>query len=294
MEEFRPETKTMSAGKLPGWHKVSVKERDAAETFLKGREKYCVYAYARFLKMKGRHDFLWYMPGSEGGISALLLHSRQSLFPVFDKNKNICAPRFLKRFLGKAPIHALQGLREDAETLEALMEDQGYHPAERIEYELMGLDGEPKTEAFNAGPGGLVLRQPAAMDEEALFALQAAYEQEEVLPKNAVFNPAACRINLEHILSSEHTLVAELNNQVVGKINTSAESFSRFQIGGVYVRPDYRGLGIAAKMTAFFIRNLLALGKGITLFVKKHNTAALKVYRKTGFVIMADYRISYY
>jgi len=279
--------------KLHRWHKLPRNERYIAEEYLRAREKYCVSASARFLIMNEKHDYLWYIPGQGEAISALLLHSRQSLLPVLNKNK-VPSPRFLYRFLVKVPIHAIQGLREDTEILETLMENQGYYADERIDYELMSLDKEPRTEAFNAGPKGLILRKPVAADEDSFFKLQAAYEQEEVLPKKAVFNPAACRLNMEHILSSERTLVAELNHQVVGKVNTSAESFTRYQIGGVYVRPDCRGMGIAAKMTAFFVRDLLAQGKGISLFVKRHNNAALKVYRRIGFVSLADYRISYY
>ena len=279
---------------LPKWHKVPRAELYKAEAYLKAIEKYCVSASCRFLKMKETRDHVWCIRGNDGEISAILLHSRQSLFPVFNKEKFIPSPGFLKRFLIKVPIHALQGLREDAELLETIIERQGYFSVERIDYALMSLDGEPKPESFRAGPRGLILRSPLPGDEEHLFELQSAYEREEVLPKNAVFNPAACRYNLKQILSSEHILVAELDNQVVGKINTSAESFTRYQIGGVYVRPDCRGRGIAEKMTAHFVRELLALGKGITLFVKKRNNAALKVYRRAGFSALADYRISYY
>ena len=267
---------------------------DSAEAFLRIREELCVAAAARFLTMKESRGHVWYLNGPGDGISALLLHSRQSLLPVFDKNSNIPGPHFLKRFLGKVHIHALQGLREDAELLESLLEDQGYFVTDRIDYDLMSLDTVPRPAALRTGPAALTLRKPAAGDGEQLFALQSAYEQEEVLPKNAVFNPAASRLNLEHLLSSEHMLVAELDGQVVGKINTSAESFTRCQIGGVYVRPDCRGLGIAARMTAVFSQSLLAEGKGITLFVKRRNTAARAVYRKAGFGVLADYRISYY
>ena len=280
--------------KLPCWHKVTKMELNEAEEFLRAREKYCVSASARFLHIKEKRDHLWYIPGSMGEISALLLHSRQSLLPVFNKNMNIPSPRFLKRFLGKVHIHALQGLLEDTELLETIMEGQGYYSVERIDYALMNLDKEPRPESFKTGPKNLVLRSPLPQEEESIFFLQSAYEQEEVLPRNAVFNPAACRYNLKQIISSEQILVAELNGQIVGKINTSAESFTRYQVGGVYVRPDCRGQGIAEKMTAFFVRSLLANGKGISLFVKKHNTAALKVYRKTGFSVLADYRICYF
>ena len=227
-------------------------------------------------------------------MSAIVFQDRQSLFPVFYENTCFSGPHFLRRFLIKTPIHAVQGLWKDAELLETLMEDLGYYATERVDYALMSLDGPPRPESFRAGPEWLVLRPPLPGDEEALFNLQSAYEKEEVLPRNASFNPAVCRYNLNNILSSERVLVAELDREVVGKINTSAESFTRYQIGGVYVRPDCRGRGIAEKMTAFFARDLVAEGKGVTLFVKKHNNAALKVYRRTGFTTLADYRITYF
>jgi ribosomal protein S18 acetylase RimI-like enzyme len=244
--------------------------------------------------MKKSIDHCWYIRGAEGEISALLIHTRQTLFPVFDKNSQIPAPRFLNRFLGKVYIHALQGIREDAERLEALMEDQGYYAVERIEYELMNMDGALKSGNHGAVPAALTLRPPLPKDEDHLWALQSAYEREEVLPANAVFNPAVARLNIRNILEREQVLVAELDGQVVGKINTSAKSFTRYQIGGVYVRPDCRNLGIGSKMTAVFAESLLAQGKRLSLFVKKRNAAACRVYRKIGFNITADYRITYY
>ena len=283
--------------KPPRWHKLPFNELHKAEAFLKSRERFCVSASARFLKTfktRDSHDNVWYIPGNDGELSAIILENRQSLLPVFSKNACFSGPRFLRRFFVKIPIHAIQGLREDAELLETLMEDLGYYATERVDYALMNLDGAPRSESLRAGPKGLVLRPPMPVDEEALFGLQSAYEKEEVLPKNAAFNPAVCRYNLNSILSSERVLVAELDHHVVGKINTSAESFTRYQIGGVYVRPDCRGRGIAEKMTAFFARDLLVEGKGVTLFVKKHNEAALKVYRRTGFSTLADYRITYF
>jgi ribosomal protein S18 acetylase RimI-like enzyme len=282
------------AKKLNRWHKVKKDERYRAETFLREKEKYCVSASARFLGMKKSRDHVWYMPGADGEISSLLIHNRQSLLPVFGKNSQISAPRFLNRFLGKVYIHAIQGLRDDADRLEILMEDQGYYAVERIDYELMNMDDKVKHDVHRVSPYALILRPPLPEDEESLFALQSAYEREEVLPANAVFNPAVARMNIRNILKKEQVLVAELDGQVVGKINTSAESFTRYQIGGVYVRPDCRNLGIGSKMTAVFAEKLLAQGKGLSLFVKKRNAAACKTYRKIGFSVTADYRITYY
>ena len=279
------------------WRKVSGDERQAAEAFLKAREKFCVAACARFIAAgtkAGKREHVWYLCDSGGGLSSLLINSRNSLFPVFGTNSAIPCPGFLKRFLLKVPIHLVQGFLKDVETLELLMEDRGYFAAERIDYDLMGLDTAPRTDAFKEGPSGLVIRAPLAGDKVRLFKLHSAYEKEEVLPKNAVFNPAYCRYSLERILSSKRVLVAELDGQVVGKINTNAVSFTSYQIGGVYVCPEFRSLGIATRMIAVFSADLLAQGKGIVLFCKKHNKAAQKAYLKAGFSVFSDYRISYF
>ena len=283
-----------SGNKFPRWRKIPKTEHHRAEVYLRNMERFCVAACARFLRIGENRGHVWQLPKQDGEISALILHSRRTLFPVFGGNPRVPGPRFLSRFLSKIPIHAVQGLREDAEILERLMQEQGYFAAERIDYHLMSLDNTSSLQAGSAGPAGLKLRPPLPSDEDALFALQSAYEQEEVLSVKSVFNPAVSRLNLQQLLSREQVLAAELGGQVVGKINTSALSFTRYQIGGVYVRSDCRGLGIGAKMTAVFAQSLLTQGRGLTLFVKKRNTAACKLYRKIGFSILADYRITYY
>jgi ribosomal protein S18 acetylase RimI-like enzyme len=283
-----------AAHKPPRWRKMRGAECEGPEQFLRHREDFCVAACARFLRRDPSHDHVWTLPGPGGEIAAFLLHSRRSLLPVFNGNRKIPLPRFLKRFLIKVPIHAVQGLREDAEILEEAMETRGYRAVEIIDYDLMALDTEPPAGVFRSGPPGLVIRAPVQNDTEEIFRLQAAYEQEEVLPRNAAFNAAASRLGLERMLASEQVLVAELDGMIVGKINTSARSFTRYQIGGVFVRPDCRRMGIGLKMAAAFFKILILRGSGATLFVKKRNAAARSLYRRLGFAILGDYRISYY
>jgi predicted GNAT family acetyltransferase len=278
----------------PRWRKISGSGIAGIEEFLKAREPYCVAACSRFLGRNPKRDHVWALSDTGGGLRALLIHSRRSLLPVFNGWAGIPAPRFMRRFLLKAPIHAIQGLCRDAEILEKAVAELGYKAAENINYHLMALDKEPCSEAFKAGPEGLRFRKPVSSDMDELFQLQIAYEQEEVLPAGAVFNSVSCYITLEHIVAKERILIAELDSRIVGKINTSGASFSRYQIGGVYVHPDFRGRGIATRMGAVFIRDLIAEGRGITLFVKKRNLAALSVYRRIGFEVLRDYRISYY
>ena len=280
------------------WRKIPQDKFLLAEAFLREREKFCVAACARFLGIRESRGHVWYLSDENEKVNALLLHSRRTLLPVFRGKRRIPHPRFLRRFLGVVPIHAVQGLREDTELLEPLMIEQGYNASQLIDYDLMSLDSSPDglfpVQELKPELPGLILRLPQPEDEDSLFALQSAYEQEEVLPKNSTFNPAACRLNLRQILSREYMLVAELDGGLVGKINTSAESFTLRQVGGVYVRPEYRRLGIGSKMAWVFARNLLTQSKGLTLFVKKRNIAACKVYRKIGYNFLADYRIIYY
>ena len=273
------------------WRKVRKSEYAGAEEFLRAGEVYCVAACARFLH-KSFYDHLWYSPGPEGTLAAMILQSRRSLFPILRGSARIPPPRFLNRLFGNISIHAIQGLREDVSILEEIFRGLGYMTADEIDYDLMTLDGPPESPA--AGPPGLIVRPPEPGDREALFPLQAAYEQEEVLPRGVIFDPVSCRLSLDHIINREQSLISCLGGRIVGKINTNAEAFSRFQIGGVYVLPEYRGQGIASRMSASLVRLLAARGKGSTLFVKKRNAAARSVYRKIGFRVLEDYRICYY
>jgi ribosomal protein S18 acetylase RimI-like enzyme len=275
------------------WHSLKKRDFPAAESFLREREKNCVTACACFLRPE-KTGHIWFLPGEAGNIASLLIHNRGSLLPVLGENKDIPAPRFLGRFLSLIPIHSVQGLTCDTEVFEAFLLRAGRRSGSRIDYETMYTDREPWAGVLPKGPPGLILRPPDTADIEALFPLQAAYEQEEVLPPDTAFSPASCRLTLERIIRREYVLAACLDGRIVGKVNTNAESFTRWQIGGVYVQADCRGRGIAALMIAALVRELVARGKGVSLFVKKRNAAARSVYRRIGFVNAGDYRIVYY
>ncbi|MDR0878604.1 MAG: GNAT family N-acetyltransferase [Treponema sp.] len=276
------------------WRKMKKRETAGSEALLRKQELLCVGACGKFLHRDAAEDHVWTLKDSGDNISALVIQSRRSLFPVLNGQAAVPLPRFLTGFFGNASVHAVQGLREESILLENGMTELGFTARENIDYNLMSLDAEPDRRCFTAGPPGLIIRQADVIDTDALFILQSGYEKEEVIPRDAEFNPAACRLTLQHILGNEQILAAEFDGRLVGKINTSMTSFTRKQIGGVYVHPDYRGLGIARRMTAEFVRILIARGWGTTLFVKKSNTQARAAYLSVGFKFLADYRISYY
>ena len=275
------------------WQKMKRHEITGVEALLQSREPFCVTACSRFINRQTK-DKIWTLRNSEGRIIALIIYSRQSLLPVFCSQQFITAPHLMLKSIRTLPVHAIQGLQSEVLILEQFLQQFGLDPAEIIDYDLMLIDGLPDQNNLSAGPADLVLRSPRYTDMNALASLQAGYEQEEVLPKGAVFNPAASRYNMEKIFSDEQILIAQLNGRLVGKINTSAASFSCFQIGGVYVHPEFLNMGIARRMTAEFVSSLVSQGKKVSLFVKKSNPAALSVYRHCGFEYLEDYRISYY
>lgn len=273
-----------------------MRKRDSASTeaLLREHEQYYVSACGRFLDRCLSGDHIWTLRGKTGELSDLIIHSKSTLLPMLCGAKEIPAPRFLGGLLSPVPVHSVQGLRGEAIAVETFLEEMGRKAQENIDYDLMSIDTAPGDGYFSAGPPGLILRIPRYTDMDAVAALQAGYEQEEVLPKGAVFNPAASRINAARIIQKARILCAELEGRLVGKINVSAVSFTRFQVGGVYVHPGFRGMGIASRMAAEFIGSLIAEGRGATLFVKKSNAAARKVYDRLGFSVIGDYRISYY
>lgn len=264
-----------------------------AEKLLRDMEDNCVGACGRFITRQPLKDPLWALRGANNKLLGLLLNSRSTLMPVLCGLKEIPKPDFLKGFFRIKKIHCVQGLKDEVVIFENEIERMGRESADIIDYDLMTLDNLPLKKG-NMCPENLVLRVPQMTDLDAIAPLQAAYELEEVLPKGSVFSPAASRVNISNIIAQGQILAAEIDGRIVGKINVSAVSFTRFQVGGVYVHPDFRGLGIARRMTADFIGSLLNRCRGVTLFVKKTNLPARRLYTGLGFSIRGNYRITYY
>lgn len=261
---------------------------------MRKRERYCVGACYRYLSMRSKSRY-WY---TEGGF---LLYVRRILFPVFhfpEESYCLPLPPRLEKSVAEEGLHAVQGLAKDVELLETAF--PGVVPLETIDYDLMELDhvwmirNQDRTDSAAGTRAGVLLRIPGPEDINGLFPLQAGYDREEVLPRSAEFNPAVSLHNLQAIVSSGRILAAEYEGRLVGKININAESFTRLQIGGVYVDQACRGRGIGSAMIAEFIRRFGSGGKGFTLFVKKQNAAARRVYDRIGFTKLADYRIDYF
>jgi len=273
------------------WRKMKKSQIANAEDILRANERWCMNACGRFLKGGSP---VWLLGGKNGLPSALVIHSKQALLPVLCGQGAVPPPHFLRSvFGGNVNLYSLQGRKDDVLVMEKALEEMGLYASEEKNYDIMCLD-RPPLSCRSAAPLNLVVRKPVPQDMDALVALHASYEKEEVLPAGAEFRPDVSRLNIERIFAEEQMFVAEIDGRLVGKINTNALGFTRYQIGGVYVYPDYRGIGIAGRMTFEFVEGLVAQGRGISLFVKKNNIAARRVYQRIGFEITGDYRIDYF
>jgi len=279
--------------KTARWRKMKKSDISEAELLLRENENNYVTACGRFISRESSKPSVWTLNGEKNKISALLINSRSTFLPVLNGLKEIPDPEFLLNFLRKKKLHSIQGLACEVQVFEDVLEKMNGKLQEIFDYDLMRIDRLPDSAGLS-GPPNLVLRVPQLIDLDEIAPLQAAYEHEEVLPKNSTFSPAASRVNLSNFIYNSQILAAEISGRIVGKINISSVSFTRYLVGGVYVHPDFRGMGIARRMAAEFIASLVKKGRGVTLFVKKNNFAARRLYVSLGFSIQGDYRIAYY
>jgi ribosomal protein S18 acetylase RimI-like enzyme len=275
------------------WLKMKKQHVAETEALLQSQERWCMNACNRYIYRDSAKDTVWTLH-HDGHVQALIVYSKQNLLPVLCGEEHIPQPHFLRGFFGTASIHSMQGRTGDMLIMETALEKIGLFAVENTDYDLMYINNPPSGHYGSSGPANLIIRKPQFTDMDALAALQAAYEREEVMPATSEFSAAVSRLNTERLFTREQMLVAELGGRLIGKINTNAVTFTRFQVGGVYVHPDYRSLGIARRMAGEFVASLIAQGRGISLFVKKTNPCALRVYQRIGFEILGDYRISYY
>jgi len=274
------------------WRKIKKNDFTHVEKLLKGIEYNYVNACAKFIAQE-KNTLFWVLCGKEE-IQALLINFKNNILPVFCGVKNLELDFKKAGFLASKKIHSVQGLKNEVIILEDELGKNGWKAKEIIDYELMSLDGPPNKGKNFPDFSNLVLRTPVMTDIDAMAPLQAGYEKEEVLPTGSTFSPAASRLNLSGIIAKERVLAAEIDGRLIGKINVSGVSFTRYQVGGVYVHPEFRGKGIGRSMTYEFISSLISEGRGVTLFVRKTNTPARRLYLSLGFTVINDYRISYY
>lgn len=185
-------------------------------------------------------------------------------------------------------LHSIMGLDRDVRRIQEILPVQS-HTA--LDYHTMTREG-PVPDIPCVGSVECKVARPR--DAKSLYPLQMAYEIEEVLLNPNRFNPRSCLLSLQRSLRRELVMYAKKKGTVIAKAGTNARGFCYAQLGGVYTVESYRNQGVGECIIGALLSRLEVDGLKSSLFVKKTNLAAIKLYRKLSFDMQGAFRIAYY
>ena len=146
--------------------------------------------------------------------------------------------------------------------------------------------------------GAQVFRCRSDMDAalfDKLLDLQKQYEIEEVIPKHEIFSEDICRLRLKSVLRTQYVAAMLLpDGTVAAKAGTNGLGFHTAQLGGVYVKREFRRRGYALCTVHRVLKNVFSVKNTVVLFVKNANATALSLYRALGFKKLNGYIIAYF
>jgi ribosomal protein S18 acetylase RimI-like enzyme len=180
----------------------------------------------------------------------------------------------------------------------ALESALGWRPAISTDFKAMKMDARefrPPDARMLRVLGCPVTRRAASPDDlTALLPVAEAYDREEVATSLHGFDRMAVRASQARSLALHRVRILELGVRVVARAQVNAMGFERDQIGGVYVVPELRGLGLGRAVVVDLIKEIVASGRGLALFVKQANTQAIGLYRDLGFTFSGDLKVDYF
>ncbi|HSV55701.1 MAG TPA: GNAT family N-acetyltransferase [Magnetospirillaceae bacterium] len=227
--------------------------------------------------------------GSIGRLRGAVLWTRTGVvFPLFEDAP--ARDEGLERIFRVGPIFSFLGPEPDVEILESIL---GAEPRVRTRYRSMHLCQDSPRIPCPSPAVGASARTAGLRDTQALYALHSAYEREEVVTSVHRFDARVSRASLEVIMAAEVVAVAEIDGLPVATARTNARGFRTWQIGGVYVIPEFRGQGWGRFVMAYLIGVLDRAGKAASLFVKERNLTARGLYHSMGFRDVGPFRVDY-
>ncbi len=277
------------------WFNARNSHIEPLKRFLLPREAGCVTvteALPGSPKKTDRRSGRFTVFAHDGVIEATVFHTAGGfVFPVLPEDgapDPTTLSRKLKGVQGR--LFCIMGLDRDVRGFQRLLNTT---PLDTVNYFLMTrtcatpIDPEPL-------PDGMVIRKASVRDAEALYPIQREYEIEEVVLRPESFDPASCMSHLKLSLRQQLVYAVEYDGRMVGKAQTNARGFTWDQIGGVYTERSLRGRGIAGAVMYRLLRDIERDGRHSTLFVKRQNVPALRMYRRLGYSITDEFTIAYY
>lgn len=195
------------------------------------------------------------------------------------------------------PMRTVIGATDDVVRFEEFLQEHLPFDVTRVvDYSLLAREGIP--EQYSQHPPKpdpeLEVRRPDPGAWRSLMPIQLAYEQEEVLAPGRKPIAAHSRDHLIDSLHNQIVLIAIWRETIVGRVATNALGYHYGQVGGVYTLPSWRRRGIARWLMLHLLYELQRRQRGASLFVKRTNTGAQRLYTSLGFHEAGPFRISYF
>lgn len=297
------------------WRRATEADQAAIKAYIEPRETFATGFSSRLLESSDRHARTGYgnvfilrtehPSGQPEILAAVMLSSNGSVFPVLSDRFDHGGPQAIAALSALGRLRSVRGYDKSvcigaSEHAEALERALGWSPALSVDYDVMSAPtaacAAAMTHARGPRAAGLPVayRRATIADLDALYPLAADYERTEVMTELHTFDPSLCRAIQRRSLERQIVYLATAGNRVVARAQTNARGWTCDQIGGVYVDPEFRGLGIGRGVVGTLLDDIAARGRSATLFVKKSNDIARSLYRALGFSVIRDYRISYF
>jgi len=150
---------------------------------------------------------------------------------------------------------------------------------------LMAIDGPPPIAADSA------VRRVRSEEIDLLLPASIAMFTEEVgVSPLAGDGGAAYRARVSELVRAGRAFARIEDGRVIFKAEVGAATPQVCQIQGVWVRPEFRGRGLAAPgMAAVVIEARRSISPVVSLYVNDFNTPARAAYRRSGFLEVGEF-----
>lgn len=120
--------------------------------------------------------------------------------------------------------------------------------------------------------------------DELVPACVAMFTEEVGVSPNSGGGARAYRNRVSELVSARRSFVRYRGNELVFKAEVGTVGAEVSQVQGVWVKPEYRGQGIAAPAMAAVVKYILTdIAPVVSLYVNNFNAPALATYKNVGF-----------